>query len=183
MIGTWWLKTLESETQKLEGLKFIEEGIANNPDSFALQTTRGYLLRELKRDAIATESFLKAAELVFNERPAGGEISRDWTMSREEMAVGAWTMAVLLVRDRDGNQAALDLARKLHERSQAEPVGRLVTVLEQAMAQQGSGSSGVPAVGVPAEAPAPASVPGANSPATAPVPETATTTAPATSTE
>jgi hypothetical protein len=148
MIGTWWLKTLATEEQRLEGLKFIEEGIANNPNSFALQLSRGYLLRDLKRNKEAHQAFMKAAELLFLERPPNGQITRDWTVSREEMAVGAMTMAILTTRDEVGTTAALELARSLHHRSQAQPIERILHALEKEVAAAGghTGASSNPSL-------------------------------------
>jgi hypothetical protein len=136
MIGTWWLKTLKTPVQMAEGLKFIDEGILNNPKSFALILMRGYLLRELGQPAEAGDSFLKAADLVFHERPADGVLTRDWNESREELAVGAWTMAILTVRDKRGERAALEYARRLYQRCKAPPVERLVNSLQAAVATQ-----------------------------------------------
>jgi hypothetical protein len=130
VIGTWWLRTMQTEAQLREGLRFIEEGVANNPTNFNLFLMRGYVLRDLEQNQEARESFLRAAELVFLERPADGQPTRDWTPSREDLAIAAWNMAVLTTRDQKGTVEALQLAEQLQERAHSPALARLVTALQ-----------------------------------------------------
>jgi hypothetical protein len=135
LIGTWWLKTLQTKVQLEEGLRFIDEGIKNNEKSFGLHLMRGYILRELDRKLEAKESFVAAANLVFLERPKDGSITRDWPVSREEMAVAAWNMAAFSKRDFESVQSAADFTRGLIQQApDARPLGRTLRVLEAELA-------------------------------------------------
>lgn len=87
MIGSWWLSKQDGgEAAALrEGLSFLEEGIANNPEKFQLLVARGRLLIKLERAEEALGSFVAAAELGAKVRPEGGKAQPPaWTDSDEE---------------------------------------------------------------------------------------------------
>lgn len=117
IIGSWWLKTLRSEKQLNEALKFLDEGLKNNPDNFQILYMRGYVLRELKRDEEAQRNFRKSAEAGLKARPENWDgKSANWDLSKQEQLEAAMLMDVLYERDTRGTTAALDLASHYAER-------------------------------------------------------------------
>jgi hypothetical protein len=132
MIGSWWLKTLRTPEQIQEALRFLDEGIANNPDAFQLFLMRGYILRQLKRPQEAEVSFASAATLGLKQRPADESTTGPlWSLTMEEHLEGAVTMHVLSVRDREGTSTAVDLARSYakHFKNPANSTKRLIQTM------------------------------------------------------
>ncbi len=121
MVGAWWLKGLDSDEQTEEAIRFLDEGVVNNPQSFQLYMMRGSLERQLGREETACRDFLKAAELAAEIRPPGGEVSPEWTLHQEEQSIGALSMSVLCTRDVQSPQAALDLVERLGRKMNGVP--------------------------------------------------------------
>lgn len=115
MVAAWWLKSLQTDDQAEEAIRFIDEGIANNPRSFQLHLMRGYVLRQLEREDEALKSFLAAAELVAKVRPPEGKVGPDWSDHLEEQASAAITMAALGTRDSSGFKAGFELLSRLEK--------------------------------------------------------------------
>lgn len=144
MLGGYWLK----RDNYAEALKFLDEGIANNPNAFQLHYTKGQIynsriisiadqgndveldqLREL-----AHRSFLRAAEIVLQQRPQGETVRGLvwWTDYVEEDARGSLRLAVLY-EGRFGDPAkALKLGREALERVEQDgPLTSMVGKLER----------------------------------------------------
>lgn len=136
LIGTWWLKDKNTDLHDAEGLKFINEGIRNNPRGFDLYLTRGYLQRQMEDDTGARQSFQKAAELAIEVRPVellqeGGEESAaaaNWTSYNEEDARAAVRLAVFTERDHGSREEALKMAIRYNEAIGGD--GRLQAMIE-----------------------------------------------------
>jgi hypothetical protein len=122
MIGAWWLKTVHTREQRLEALKFLDEGIRNNPRAFQLHLMRGYVLRQLEKEVEALFAFRKAASLVILDRPPDGEPGPDWTVYMEDDAVAACTMSVLMERDLNGTEPARHLLEDYRKKLLNMPV-------------------------------------------------------------
>lgn len=132
LIGAWWLKKQRTEEQTREALKFIEEGIANNPNAFQLHLMRGHILRALKRDAEALQSFRRAADLGIAQRPRDGKEGPNWTSYNEDDITAAILLSVFIERDTKGREAALTLAREYRSRMETfPPLDRVIRSLEQ----------------------------------------------------
>jgi hypothetical protein len=113
MIGAWWLKTLKTEQQAREALKFVEEGISHNPGAFQLYVMRGFIQRQLKQEDLAAESFKKATELGLKTRPADYPTSSTtWSDDQEEQLQSSMVMEILHARDHVSTQSAYELADK-----------------------------------------------------------------------
>jgi tetratricopeptide (TPR) repeat protein len=120
MIGAWWLKTLREEHALREAVKFLQEGINQNPDAFQLYLMLGYIHRELGDKREALNAFEKAVALLRKQRPANGETGPTWTIYNEEDAIAACSMVVLQRRelyedDKEGLKAALERLRDLQK--------------------------------------------------------------------
>lgn len=141
MVGAWWLKGLRTEEQQAEALRFIEEGIANNPRSFQLYLMRGYLLRQAERDEEAMESFKKASELVIQVRPPEGKTGPEtqWSDHLEDQATAAMTMALFSVRDLQSPREALKLAEayEIRLKTLPPPIQRVKRDLEKMIEEEG----------------------------------------------
>jgi tetratricopeptide (TPR) repeat protein len=128
-VGGWWLKSRNLD----EALKFAQEGIDKNPDSFQVWYTMGQLLLEKGRRAaggryLGTEQpealailretrqyYQHAAELVLKQRPANAmELPDDprWGDHMEEDARAACRMAVLAEFHYGDRTNAVGLARR-----------------------------------------------------------------------
>jgi hypothetical protein len=105
MIGAWWLKTIHTDQETNEALKFLNEGIVNNPEAYQLYLMRGYVEMQMENRAVALQDFEKSAELVKKHRPAGGELTKEWDINDEEQGQAAISMAAGIIRDKDGSQA------------------------------------------------------------------------------
>jgi len=120
LIGAWWLKTNQGGENLDEALKFIDEGIANNPRAFALHLMKGNILRQMGRNAESIPVFHEAAEQALAARPhdrvqpfldAGTAITLpDWTDYNEDDSRAAVRMAVLSEREFGSVDKALELA-------------------------------------------------------------------------
>ncbi len=137
-IGAWWLKAMRSDQQLEEALRFMNEGVSNNPRSFSLYLMRGYLLRQLDRDEEALADFRKAAELAIAKRPPDGAISEQWTDHMDDEANAAMTMTILMIRDQKSPQHALNLVLQYEARmgTLSLPVGRIKSDLEKMTAEE-----------------------------------------------
>lgn len=132
MIGAWWLKNQRTTEQLEEALKFVDEGIANNPKAFQLHLMRGHVLRRMERDDDARAAFHSAASLGIAQRPPGGEEGRTWTSYSEDDITAAILLSVFIERDTKGREAALALARDYLERLKSfPPLNRVIRSLEQ----------------------------------------------------
>lgn len=112
MIGAWWLKSLNNETQTSESLKFLDEGIRNNSTAYELYLMRGYVYRQLKDEDSALESFKECVKVAQTTRPPLGQITENWDETDEEQFSAAVSMAVLLTRESKGSTEALNLANQ-----------------------------------------------------------------------
>ncbi|MGI8906770.1 MAG: tetratricopeptide repeat protein [Candidatus Sumerlaeaceae bacterium] len=133
MIGAWWLKTLKQRPQVEEALKFLEEGISHNPNSFQLYLMRGYILRQLERHQDALKSFHTAVETGLKTRPANpGSAPMTWNDDLEEELQSAMVMEILSIRDFQSTSSALQVARDYSAKfSPPNSVNRLKHELEQ----------------------------------------------------
>ncbi|MCX7625189.1 MAG: tetratricopeptide repeat protein [Candidatus Sumerlaeaceae bacterium] len=127
MIGAWWLKTIHDEHALREAVKFLEEGIRQNPQSFQLHLMLGYILRDLGEKQRALSAFEKAVTLVAKQRPPTGDVGPNWTIYNEEDAIAACSMAVLQRRelhedDVRGLEDALHRLRELRAQFRNMPV-------------------------------------------------------------
>jgi tetratricopeptide (TPR) repeat protein len=111
MIGAWWLKHFKKKEQLQEAIKFLDEGISNNPDAFQLYLMKGYISSYMNESSQAGMLYKKAAELAIRSRPPGGKISPDWTQYQEEDALAAIRLAVFTEKEYGSADKALDLAR------------------------------------------------------------------------
>ncbi|MDX9975499.1 MAG: hypothetical protein RBU21_21110, partial [FCB group bacterium] len=147
-IAAYWLKSDNID----QGVEFLEEGIANNPDAFALPHMLGRLQAEkaqklatgggetgeiarLRADAIANQ--VRAAELGFAERPADWTYESDsleWTHYTEDDFRGSLRMAVLLEYRFGDPKVAFTRAREYSARLGGDPI--LTKFLERYAAEQ-----------------------------------------------
>lgn len=136
IVGSWWLKTLQTPQQTQEALAFLEEGIRHNPQSFQLYLMKGYVLRQLKHSRDAGASFEKAAELALKVRPRDGKLTKEWDVLSEEQATAAIIMTVYSHRDDYDTTKALETAKMYRDRfpSDDKPFDRVITRLEKILA-------------------------------------------------
>jgi tetratricopeptide (TPR) repeat protein len=120
LTGSWWLMKQESKEPGStdEALKFISEGVANNPTDFELPLMQGRILLAKDRVREAIASFRKSAELALAVRPEGGvEKLPEWSYWEEEdfSAAVHYVPALYLEKLHDPAAAldALDWADKL----------------------------------------------------------------------
>jgi len=111
MIGAWWLKSLDDPRQKDEAIKFLNEGIAKNPNAYELYLMRGYVLRQTEKLEAAKKDFARSAQLALKTRPAEGPVEKktaehNWDVTDEEQMIAAMTMHTLMVRDSESTQTA-----------------------------------------------------------------------------
>ena len=125
-IGSYWL----SRTDLDGGLKFIEEGAKNNPDSFEVHLIYGQLLykkaQDLRRETgnvdlplaydfinNSLKHYRQAADLVLKVRPLEGpsEIS-GWSNTQEQDAWAAITMALTMESKFGDPNKAVELAQR-----------------------------------------------------------------------
>jgi tetratricopeptide (TPR) repeat protein len=71
-IGAFWLMSGEVTERLDEALRFIDDGIRNNPDYFGFYLTQGMILLRMKRHDAALESFVRGSEMGRFQRPEGG---------------------------------------------------------------------------------------------------------------
>ena len=127
-VGSWWLKAHRPD----HAVGFIEEGIRNNPEAFALHLMLGQiLLAEARKmsdfdmlnpvpEALplvdrARVAYAEAARLVLRTRPEGydpdGPPVPGWTDDDENDAMAAVHMAALTERQYGDREKARDMAR------------------------------------------------------------------------
>lgn len=124
MIGAWWLKAQRSETQRKEAMRFLDEGVRNNPTAFQLYLMRGYMHNEDGNIELARDEFALAARHAAEQRPSQGPQHRDWTDYMEDDARGAVRMHVLLERELRNIERAIELSRE-YRAAMGEAVGFL----------------------------------------------------------
>lgn len=112
VIGAWWLKHYQKRPQLLEAIKFLDEGIRYNPDSYQLYLMKGHINRTLEDHQEARLLYRKAAEIAIQKRPPDGKISHDWTQYNEEDAMAAIRLAVFTEKEYGSPEEALILARR-----------------------------------------------------------------------
>lgn len=165
MIGAWWLKRFGTETQLKEAEQFLEEGIRNNPRAFELYLMRGYVSRDQDRDEDAAADFHKAAEIALEIRPRYAEWLDEDDLTEEQQAKvptrakdgtpynhytedsarAAVTMSVLMVREKEGLEAALRLTEDYASRTdEMFAIERLLRSLRSAI-EAGSADEAGPA--------------------------------------
>ncbi len=129
VIGAYWLKTLKTDEQLAEALKFVNEGIANNPDAYELHLMKGYILRQSDELETARKSFAESAQLGLKERPATGPVDEpgQWDITDEEQLMAAMHMHIMLTRDLESTATAIGVARRYVEEHPTE--GALKRVL------------------------------------------------------
>jgi len=111
LIGSWWLKA-KGDTQVLEALAFVEEGIRNNPDAFQLHLMKGSILFKLNRREEAAAAYEKAVDLARRIRPPEGDDDPKaeelgWDRYKEQDARTAARMEVLLRKNLGQTDEAL----------------------------------------------------------------------------
>lgn len=107
LAGAFWLQKEDPEA----ALQFVEEGVRNNPDAFALRVSRGMIRMKQVRggggEAVAEadrplleaarEDFLRGATLGLAQRPSGGEAAGgEWGRYEENDLLTACRMTVFL---------------------------------------------------------------------------------------
>ncbi|MBX7244534.1 MAG: hypothetical protein K1X53_03490 [Candidatus Sumerlaeaceae bacterium] len=138
MIGAWWLKAMHKEKQREEAVKFLDEGIQNNPKAFQLHVMKGVILREQGKTTASLEAFLVAADLGLAQRPVNYEettgtvaSSQTWTHYMEDDLTAALNFSVLTVRNAEGLGPALRLAKQFQaRRGDIPPLNALITRLQ-----------------------------------------------------
>ena len=108
--GAFWLQ----QKDPVQALRFVEEGVKNNPGAFQLYVSRGLIRMKQVRDSgesaltgsertliqASRDDFLRAAELGLTQRPAEvdeeGTHGEEWGNYQENDLLAACRMAVLL---------------------------------------------------------------------------------------
>lgn len=136
MIGAWWLKSMKSDTQKEEALKFLDSGIDKNPDAYELYLMKGYITRETDY-AAARQLFEKSADLALKRRPKTGPAENsNWDITDEEQMLAAMTMNTLLTRDLQTTASAIQVTQHYLQALPGEPsLNRLLKSLQSAEAE------------------------------------------------
>ncbi len=120
-VGGWWVSLHDLDA----AMAFLDEGVANNPDSFQVRLTRGLLQMRRARslpdggadlmDALRAE-FLLAAELGLSQRPdeSDGPVTeqRGWSPFQEADLWTACQTAVLLEQRYGQREEAVALATR-----------------------------------------------------------------------
>jgi hypothetical protein len=126
-VGAWWLKDMNFD----EAVRFVEEGIRNNPDAFQLHLVKGRLLYMHGRDLVnesggsnpegermiaeASVSLRRSTELALAVRPPLGvndPNSGTWDDYLDDDALEAARLAVLIEEQYGDESAAHRLARE-----------------------------------------------------------------------
>lgn len=115
VIGSFWLLSNNNVKQTNEALKFINEGLKNNPKSFQLYLMRGRIFLRLNDNKRALENFTKARQLAIAQRPKEGTDNPVWTIDLEEDFLFAFRYEAILFRDSGNIQRALEIAKKALE--------------------------------------------------------------------
>ena len=114
MIGAWWLKRFKTKPQLEEALKFLEEGIAYNPEAFQLYLMNGRVFVALGDNQEAKKSYREAAERAVKQRPPNGKTGPSWTDYNEEDALASVRLAVMTEAEYGTRKQALQLALDYH---------------------------------------------------------------------
>ena len=112
VVGSWWLLAEKTEKTNQEALKFVDEGIMNNPKAFQLYLMKGRVFIKIGNKEDALKNFHIAEELALNERPKDGTNDPRWSLDLEEDFLFALRYEVILLRDFGKTKQALALARK-----------------------------------------------------------------------
>jgi hypothetical protein len=128
-LGGWWLKRRNPG----EALRFVEEGLANNPGAFQVHLAKAQILLHQARETNgghldplndgaralceeAAAAFARAADLAVDQRPAGWSNAEEdprWNDYMDDDALAAARMAVTLAR-RLGRPADADRMLKTY---------------------------------------------------------------------
>lgn len=138
-LGGWWLKKESLE----EALKFVNEGIRNNPQAFQIYYMRGNILFEkakklagddlynppaevLKIFKEAQESFRTASDFAVEQRPQDLNLesvnASGWTFYKEGDALASARMLVLIEKYYGSEQSALQMARSYAAKIGNDPI-------------------------------------------------------------
>lgn len=146
-IGGWWLKTHNLD----EGIRFLQEGVENNPGSFIISSMLARLYDQkavnLAKESgqseetarlhkLSIEASIDAAEKGFAARPQGWTLeteTEDWTRYTEDDFRGAMRLAVLYELRWGDPETALERARDYNERIGGDPI------LERVILREGGG--------------------------------------------
>lgn len=118
-IGAWWLKTLRTDEQREEAIKFLNEGIEANPGAYELFLMKGFVLEEQGKKLDARDAFRKSAELGIKRRPPGGAdagTDPSWDMTNDEQLNTAIGMDVMMTRDLESTATAKAILHKYKEK-------------------------------------------------------------------
>jgi len=107
-IGTFWLASLRTEQAIGEALRFIDEGVRNNPGNFMLYEERGAVERRMGKPEAAMASFQQAIRLGMSQRPAEGASSPLWDDDREEELESSLRYAVYTLEEMGRYKDALE---------------------------------------------------------------------------
>jgi hypothetical protein len=132
-IGAWWLKTLRTNKQREEAIKFLNEGINANPGAYELYLMKGFILKESDQAKAARDSFRRSAELGINRRPPGGSAAGkdpNWDVTNDEQLNTAIGMDVMLTRDLETTETA---RRELHRYKEKMPDEGALTRMEHVL--------------------------------------------------
>jgi hypothetical protein len=137
--GSWWLRSHDPE----EAMAFANEGIANNPEAYAIFVVKGQILLSQARGQCpdiyhpdpATRRILEEAAATYQEgaraalrawRRAGPDGREHWTKYQYDDALAAMRMAALMERHYGDPARATVLAREfLAEVGEDAPLARL----------------------------------------------------------
>ncbi len=129
IMGAWWLS---SNHMNDEAIRFIKEGIQNNPDDFQLRVMLGELYIKVDRKKEAFDEFTKGFTLGLKLRPQDGKVSPNWTVYQESDMIEAANFRVILTRDLETTAAAIRcgnaMMRQVHEMPSIE---RIVNTIKQ----------------------------------------------------
>lgn len=114
MIGAWWLKRIRTDIQLREALKFLDEGIGNNPGAFQLYLMKGHVFVALGDNQQARKSYREAGERAIRQRPPNGKTGPSWTDYNEEDALASVRLAVMTEAEYGTRKQALQLALDYH---------------------------------------------------------------------
>ncbi len=130
MIGAWWLKSMKTEEQRNEALKYLNEGVASNPNAYELYLMQGYVLRDMGKLREAREKFRVSADLAITHRPPGGaDSTSEWDITDDEQLAAAMTMDVMMTRDMESTATAIHVTHDYIKRIPTE--GSLSRMLGQ----------------------------------------------------
>jgi len=127
VLGAWWLL---GENKPDEAFKFLNEGEKHNPDSFVIPYYRARVyMNEMRSSAgifddqeriryrdMAIDELLRASKLALDARPETFDMQNidylEWSLYEEEDALATMRFTVLLLKDAERYEEALDLAKR-----------------------------------------------------------------------